>query len=299
MDNLVFMLLICAAAYVALYVIGHYYLLEPFKSYRDFEASAKADAEVIKNAPSVYGIMDVREDIAGRPPYATNPIMRLDDYEYSMIFQSEGDRNAQRRSISDAMSRYPSDWCTMPPSSSLFQISQEGFVNAVQADSKAAPADVSAFESISGLAEQPPDLDAAEDEEKKVLAMYQPEETKDLINYSLKDAKRMIKQIYSKKGLVADLQKSSQGENVFEIVEVREKNPTIIWEDDVSTPENREIIRGENRINVPIAVSDTAAGLDPFYEPRSGTRLGTNDYTKWTPGLERQFAPTYTGNGWM
>ena len=296
MDYILFMFFICLGAYVVLYVLGRYYLLEPFES-GETERARKMAA--LHAAPSIYNTTGIREDLVGDLPYATNPIMRLDDYEYSMIFQSEGNRDAQRRSISDAMSRYPSDWCALPPSAALFQTSQEGFTNAVARDQAAAPADVSEFDSISGTAEQPPDMDAIEEEEKKLLAMYKPEDTKDLIHYSLKDAKHLVKKMYEKWGLVADVQKSKQGENVFEIVEVTPKNPVIVWEDDPISPQDRETIRGENRINVPITVNDMSAGLDPFYEPNSSTRLGKNDYTKWTPGLERQFAPTYTGNGWL
>jgi hypothetical protein len=295
MDYILFMFFICLGAYVVLYVLGRYYLLEPFTS-GETERARKMAA--MHAAPSTYNTTGIREDLVGDLPYATNPIMRLDDYEYSMIFQSEGNRAAQSRSISDAMSRYPSDWCALPPSAALFQTSQEGFTNAVARDQAAAPADVSEFDSISGTAEQPPDMDAIEEEEKKLLAMYKPEDTKDLIHYSLKDAKGLVEKMYEKRGLVADVQKSKQGENVFEIVEVTPKNPVIVWEDDPSSPQDRETIRGENRINVPITVNDMSAGLDPFYEPNSSTRLGKNDYTKWTPGLERQFAPTYTGAGW-
>ena len=295
MDYILFIFFICLGAYVVLYILGRYYLLEPFTS-GETERARKMAA--MHAAPSTYNTTGIREDLVGDLPYATNPIMRLDDYEYSMIFQSEGNRDAQRRSISDAMSRYPSDWCALPPSAALFQTSQEGFTNAVARDQAAAPADVSEFDSISGTAEQPPDMDAIEEEEKKLLAMYKPEDTKDLIHYSLKDAERLVKKMYEKRGLVADVQKSKQGENVFEIVEVTPKNPVIVWEDDPISPRDRETIRGENRINVPITVNDMSAGLDPFYEPNSSTRLGKNDYTKWTPGLERQFAPTYTGSGW-
>ena len=295
MDYILFIFFICLGAYVVLYILGRYYLLEPFTS-GETERARKMAA--MHAAPSTYNTTGIREDLVGDLPYATNPIMRLDDYEYSMIFQSEGNRDAQRRSISDAMSRYPSDWCALPPSAALFQTSQEGFTNAVARDQAAAPADVSEFDSISGTAEQPPDMDAIEEEEKKLLAMYKPEDTKDLIHYSLKDAERLVKKMYEKRGLVADVQKSKQGENVFEIVEVTPKNPVIVWEDDPISPRDRETIRGENRINVPITVNDMSAGLDPFYEPNSSTRLGKNDYTNWTPGLERQFAPTYTGSGW-
>ena len=103
--------------------------------------------------------------------------------------------------------------------------------------------------------------------------------------------------MYAKKGLIADVEPSKQGNNVFEIVEVREKDPVIIWEDEITQPE-RDNMRGEEVIEVPQTVNDLAAGLDPFFEPRTRVRMDRHDYSKWTPGLERSFAPTYTATEW-
>ena len=235
-------------------------------------------------------------------PFTEAPILKLDDYEYSMIFQNEGTREAGKREISDAMSRYPLDWSVQPPSSQYFQTKREGFVTqTIAADAEqqmgAAPLNTEEFNSISGTKEQPQDKQALEEEERKILQMYKPEDTKDLIHYSLKDAKRLVKRMYAKKGLIADVEPSKQGNNVFEIVEVREKDPVIIWEEEITQPE-RDNMRGEEVIEVPQTVNDLAAGLDPFFEPRTRVRMDRHDYSKWTPGLERSFAPTYTATEW-
>ena len=41
------------------------------------------------------------------------------------------------------------------------------------------------------------------------------------------------------------------------------------------------------------------AGLDPFFQSRNRVRDGKYDYTEWTPGLERMFAPTYPLKSWF
>ena len=319
MDYLSFILLLCSIAFLVLYVRGRYYLREglgfadprvdakdPYyatqKNYKERDVSpegqeAKKAAHMAhQHAMSVYNTSGVRSDLVGMPPYATEPIQSIDDYEYSLIFREEGSRDAQKRAISDAMSRYPIEWSALPPSSQLFQEKLEQFVGAVTADQ--APVNTDQFKSISGSQETPPDMDKMEEDEKKLLATYKPEDTKDLIHYSLNDTKKMLKQIYAKKGLIPVIEQSKQGTNVFEIVETKEINPTIVWEDDPVSEKDRFIIRGENRIEVPLYARDTAAGLDPFFEPRQPTTIGKQDYTKWTPELERSFAPTYTGNGW-
>jgi hypothetical protein len=293
MELVLLIVLLALLGYFTIYIRGRYYLRDGFTA-EGFKA-----AEVCRDdQPPVYDSTAVLEELSPDAPYATTPIYKLEDYdttEYGVVFQNEGNRVASKRMISDAMTRYPMSWTMRPPCNELFQNKQEAFVDAAKRDAET-PTNTDEFNSISGKKEQPPDKDALEEEERKILQMYQPEDTKDLINYSIDDASRLVKRLYDKRGLVADVQESKQGPNVFEIVEVTEKNPVIVYEEDVQA--NREVLRGENAIQVPQVVNDLAAGLDPYFEPRSRVRMNRHDYYKWTPGLERSFAPTYTAREW-
>lgn len=296
-QNVPFLVGLMAVAVVILYVGGRYYLRrEGFEA--DSEEAAKGQRMATQHAPSVYDTNSVRTDFLPQPPYVTNeePILKLDDYEYSMIFQNEGSREVGKREISDAMSRYPLDWSNKPPSDQEFQVAQTVFKDKVSVE---APADTSKFNDISGKNMQPPNLSAEDMAEREIVQMYKPEETKDLIHYSLKDAKRLVERLYERRGKKAIVEPSQQGNNVFEIVEVDDIHPKIVWEDEVYRDVPREKLRGEQTIVVPTVVNDLAAGLDPWYEPRQSTRMGRHDYTKWTPGLERQFAPTYEHRSWF
>ena len=71
-----------------------------------------------------------------------------------------------------------------------------------------------------------------------------------------------------------------------------------MWEDDVKTERDVMTQRGEEVIEVPYTATDMAAGLDPFFQSRRGVRDGKYDYTEFTPGLERMFAPTYPIKSW-
>jgi hypothetical protein len=287
-------------AIVVLYITGRYYLRR--EGFDDSAEDAKARRMATLSAPSVYDTNSVRTDFLPQPAYATNeePILKLDDYEYSMIFQNEGSREVGKREISDAMSRYPLDWSNKPPSDQEFQVAQTAFTEAV---SKETPANTSRFDDISGKQMQPPNLSAADQAEREIVQMYKPEDTKDLIHYSLKDAKRLVERLYERRGKKATIEPSQQGNNVFEIVEVDDIHPKIVWEDEVErdapSDKMRDSLRGEQTIVVPTVVNDLAAGLDPWYEPRQSARMGRHDYTKWTPGLERQFAPTYEHRSWF
>lgn len=284
MNDLAFYLGFIALIIIILYFSGRYYLRESFEE--------KDTTDPMYSLPKMW-----TTNVPDRP-YETDPIEKLDDYELSVIYQNEGSREAGKRAISDAMSRYPLSWTQKPPSDALFQEYQEAFVDA----SEKSPPDNSSkstFESISGADMTPPDTAKVDEEEKKILAMYVPEKPQQLTEYSLDNVVDLVKKVYDKKGLVADVERSSQGSNVFEIVEVNPKNPKIIWEDEVERdPVDRYDLRGEQQIVVPPTVSDIAAGLDPYFEPRSRVRMDRHDYTRWTPGLERQFAPTYNTKNW-
>ena len=146
----------------------------------------------------------------------------------------------------------------------------------------------------------PPNTEAIDEEEKKILQTYQPESSKGLLEYSVDDVKALLEKVYSRKGLIPVIEKSKQGNNVWEITEVKEKNPKIVWADEQEKEIQREAMtqRGEEVIEVPYTATDLAAGLDPFFQARNSVRDGKYDYTQWTPGLQRMFAPTYPIKNW-
>jgi hypothetical protein len=233
-------------------------------------------------------------------PYMTNPIDDLDDYEVSAIFQNQGSKEASRQQLSDAMTRYPLDWSTQPPNSQYFQENQANYQKKLE-NNVINPPNTTLFNNIDGSDMTPPDTLAQEEEERKILQTYKPESSKGLLSYSVDDVKALVDRVYTKKGLIPVIEKSKQGENIWEITEVKEKDPHIVWADDIEkqTERDRMTQRREETIEVPYTVSDVAAGLDPFFERRTSVRDGKYDYTQWTPGLERMFAPTYPIKNWF
>lgn len=282
MNDLGFYLMLIIFILIILYYTGRYYLRE------SFEDKPRCKKENDTSLPGVVVLPD--------RAFEQSPIQKLDDYEYTAIFRNEGSREAGKREISDAMSRYPLSWTNRPPSDETFQDYREAFIDASQ---KSGPLDTSQFDSISGGNMIPPDTSALEEEEKKLLAMYNPEKPQDLKNYDVENVTDLVKKIYKKRGLLADVEKSNQGQNIYEIVETRPVDEKIVWEDDPPMNDmERSKLRGEQQMVVPQVATDIAAGLDPFFEPRTKVRMDRHDYTKFTPGLERQFAPTYAINSW-
>jgi hypothetical protein len=291
-SNLMILLMLLVFGYFILYFSGRKYL-EKFQS-NDYDNQPRFNPDGTPNTEMNKMIYPPEK------PYLMNPIDDLDDYELSLVFKNQGSKEASKKQISDAMTRYPMDWPSQGPDSQYFQDNQAQFESKVANDINNPPP-TKMYNEIDGSDMTPPDTTAIESEEKKILQTYKPECSKGLLQYSVDDVKALTNRIYDKKGLIPVIEKSQQGENIWEITEVKEKNPHIVWEDDLERQTQRERMekRGEEVIEVPYTASDVAAGMDPFFQARNPTRDGKFDYYQWTPGLERMFAPTYPIKNWF
>ena len=282
-SNMMLIGILFILGYIALYVGGRKYL-EAFESK---DTRFRGD-----------GTPNTKDATIPEIPYTMKPIDKLDEYEISDVYNNRGSKVASKKQISDAMTRYPMDWPSRGPDSQTFQEGQAQFKN----EMKNAPAPATDFyREVDGSDMKMPDTYEIDDEERKILQTYKPESSKGLLQYSVDDVKGLLHKLYDKKGMIPVIKKSKQGENIWEIVEVKEKNPKIVWEDEVAQNAEREIMeqRGEEVIEVPYTASDLSAGLDPFFQKRNSVRDGKYDYTQWTPGLERMFAPTYPLKSWF
>ena len=232
----------------------------------------------------------------GNSPYATSPINSLDNYEYTSVFENENDREITKDLRSKLMSQYPMDWSTQPASSSYFTKGQK------EAIENTMPIDLSqneiVFKTIDGGNLQPPNMDKVEIEERKILQTYAPKNTNDLKTYDIEDARTLIKKIYNAKGLIPEVE-HKKDTNVYTIVGTRRKDEKIQYEDDLgdaSAIESKDNM--ENVTVVPQAATDVLRDSDPFYNSSVRTRMDKHDYTKYTPELERMFAPTYERSQW-
>ena len=229
-------------------------------------------------------------------PFVKKRLLDVDDYEYNLVFQQEGDRELSKALYNKLQSQYPLDWSTQPPSSTHFQAGlqklKESFKSTPVSASEEDP-----YKELGAEALTPPDTTAAHMEERKILQLYQPAKTDSLGSYQLEDAQALIKRIYDAKGLIPEVIKKEG--NIYEVVGTRRKDEKIVYEDE-NPPAQRAPVQeaGEGTITVPATAVDTAAGLDPYFSPGASTHLDRWDYTKFTPGLERMFAPTYPTVEW-
>ena len=234
-------------------------------------------------------------------PVAQGHIKKLDDFEYNMVYQNESDRALSTALRNKLMSQRPMDWSGLPPSSEQFQAGlRESFENA----SPTVPDNAKPYQTVNGDNMVPPDTEATEMEERKILQAYKPPSTQELGSYSADEdmePEELIEKIYAVKGLVPTVA-HKDGTNVYEVVGVRRKDEKVVYEDE-EAPASLGPVRGagEATIQVPATAYDTAAVVDPFYDtsaPGGKTRIGKWDYQSWTPGLERMFAPTNDTQKW-
>jgi hypothetical protein len=236
-------------------------------------------------------------------PFTTKPINDVDDYEYNLVYQNESDKAVSKALISKLMSQRPMEWSGMPPSSSQFQAGlRESFENATPT----VPDDAKPYDNIAGNLMQPPDMSEAEKEEKKILQTYRPKFPPTPTSYDSRDVNELIKKVYDAKGVVPDV-RHKDGTNVYEIVGVRRKDEKVVFEDEAVEAEATE---GPNKgamestVKAPLAVRDmNSRSQDSFFDEGSAavekkSRANRWDYTAWTPGLERMFAPTKPQQQW-
>lgn len=179
----------------------------------------------------------------------------------------------------------------------------EGFVGSMGASATATPISQlkttgDNYSAIDGSSMKPVDLDKLESEERAILQTFNPTRSaSELGTYNVQDVAELLDNYYTKQGKRASFYKREDG--VYEVFETEELKPKIEWEDEAPEPERAEEgkdMTGE--INVPKGVAEYSAKLDPFFEPRQSTRPNRTDYTAWTPGLERMFAPTEPTQQW-
>lgn len=269
--------LIIAIAYIIFYLRGRYYNRDGFKG---------------GDCRNCRTVLDTSHETK---PYVTNED-KYGDFEQDFIFQNEGGFNPTNDAINMARRRFPFDWSQLPPSSSLFQAQQSLFVKD-DATATAAPYTKETFENIEAKKVLPPD--GSQDQmEEDALKAYRPVATSDLKAVDEKSVDELIKNIYGQKGLIASVAKKAN--NVYEVYEVKEKNPKIIYEDEIQEA-------GQNALNPmgdsdysllsPNTASEMEVGLAPFGNGES-MGLKRQQYSNYNPNLEGIFGPKMQWQQW-
>jgi hypothetical protein len=110
----------------------------------------------------------------------------------------------------------------------------------------------------------------------------------------------LIQKIYGEKGLIAKVAKKAN--NVFEVYEVEEKNPKIVYEDEplqASIQDNalNPQIDPSEMLVVPGTVSEINMGMAPYGRGES-MKTRRQEYSDYNPNLEGIFGPKMQWQQW-
>lgn len=280
MDIWTIVAILVAVGYILFYLRGKLYYREPFED----------------NSQGCRTVLDTSYQTR---PYVTNED-QYGDFEQDFIYKNEGGFDPTREAIDAARRRFPFDWAQLPPSSSLFQAQQALFLK--DGASKAAPFVGETFSDLEAVKAAPDVPKPVQITEEDVLKAYQPIATADMKAVDDQSVEKMIENIYGAKGLVAKVAKKAN--NVYEIYEVQEKDPKIVWEDEVNAKTSIQ----DNALNplpedsgnmlvVPPSVGDVSAGIVPYGRGES-TALTRRRYDDYNPNLEGIFGPKMQWQQW-
>jgi hypothetical protein len=238
-------------------------------------------------------------------PSAGTSIQKLDDYEYSRVFTTESSQRKQAApDIAKKLSTRALDWASLPFDSEEAARQQDEFVAGRLDNVYRDPASGVFFKTMEGETVQPPDEVAEREREQKVLSAYRPTSiTKHTIDAETETVGELVHKLYeSDPNWEPVLEKT--GENTYQITELRPKPRKERYADAQTTTLAMAEASGDYVPPEPVINIEDRIRGDPYFQKngvadRENDRFWNyNDFNKWTPGLERMFAPTQDTREW-
>jgi hypothetical protein len=233
------------------------------------------------------------------------PINKLDDYEYTRIEQSErAERNALSKAVkNELMEGRALDWANLPFNSEARAFAEDTFIAGRMEDMYRDPKTGVFFKNMSGRGILPPDVEAEKMREAKILSSYRPTDfTKHTIDSKTESVARLVNDMY-KSDPNWEPVVSKTGENKWEVTELRAKPRKETYQDAQAVSLATAEATGLAQPPVSVDIADRLRD-DPYFD-KSGVGDRDNnkfwnykDFNKWTPGLERMFAPTLDNKEW-
>lgn len=255
--------------------------------------------DAIMNQTASRSVMDDRD--LSSSPYSSAPINKIDDYEADFIYENErGSRtNAMSKAaINQLTEKYKFDWSQLPFNSEPKAIKEDNFLANRLEDVYKEPVSGTFFKNVNGNGLMPPDINEREMKERSILNTYKPPQVeKNYEEAELSTVGRLVKRLFANdKEFEPVVEKT--GQNKYEVTEYIPKT-TEQPSDDFTTLETA--VADGLIPNVQIFDSNRS---DPYFYKTGVADKDNNrfwkyqDFQKWTPGLERMFAPTFDQKEW-
>jgi hypothetical protein len=267
--------------------------------------SPSRDESLLKNSPA-KGVEVSTED---EQTYALTPIKKLDDYEYSRVFQVEKEsRNELERTTVNALtSQRQFDWSQLPFNSEHRATNEQSMSGRRLVEGFTPTVTEPFFQAIAGDSMAPQDLQELDEREQAILQQYAPKNTENLMEHDTDDVQALVKKLYeSDPDWDPVVEKVSSGEfQVTKLIPKRKKDDGQFADERVPTVTEAiesGMTAGKPKIQPKMEISGKQ---DPYFDKTGvldyeGDRFYRYDnFAKWTPGLERMFAPTLDQNDWI
>ena len=234
--------------------------------------------------------------------YATTPIDKVDDYEFSRVFgyEDNGRMVVPPQDFNRILNKRAFDWADRPLSSDerreTYAGLKEGFTTTGELTSlgmdDVAREAATRYGSLTSAGKRPPRSNAGYGERRKKRDKYCDREDKEE-----KEVAAMVALAYSTDPEYEPVL-TKVGPHHWEVNELRPIAPHMQKED----PEDNRIIDTSNssvNIDYKYRQEENSAAVDPYFPGKQGCKKNTSDpYQGYVPGLERMFGPTFDNVKW-
>lgn len=217
------------------------------------------------------------------------------------------DRNNQvlKQQKSTGIAQYQNDWTNMPYDSDVRANYEDQFVEARMNAGFRDPKTGVFFSDLEGARVAPPDQDTIAIREAKLLSDYQPTSlTVHQVDDETERVAKVVAQTYKNdpdwEPVVEKI-----AEHQYAVRELRPRRQKTEWEGDesmtVEDAQHAGILTGAStkaQINVQRSEGDPYFAKDGVADYSNNRFWKYNEFNKWTPGLERMFAPTNDTQNW-
>lgn len=158
----------------------------------------------------------------------------------------EGGIEATKDALNIAMVQYPFDWANAPPSARIFQEQNALLLDKdnLERNAEKIPEPMMTKTELNvakllpplnnkeGFASGPSSGPATYKSQDEALKAYAPKSAEEIGQYTEEEAKDFITKYYEPKGLIPEIVDTGE-DNVYQVVGFEEKDPKIVWEDEV------------------------------------------------------------------
>ena len=243
----------------------------------------------------------------GEETSAKTPINKLDDYEYTRVFQTEDQaRNTiSKENNNRLMEKHNLDWANLPFNSEERAEKEDEFIAGRMENYWRDPKSGAFFNTVDGKNVMPPDNEAEHMREQKILASYRPTDiTQHVVDSETEEVAKMVTEMYENDpNWTPVITKTDEGK--YAVTELIPKTRKERFEDakTIGIATTAGLGDQDRDPKASIQISDQMRN-DPFFDKggvvdNDNQRVWNyNDFRKWTPDLERMFAPTAETKAW-